>query len=502
MAIAREAASENQRRVTILLVDDIPANLTALEAVLEPLGDTLVKMTSGEEALRYLLHHDIALVLLDVHMPVLDGFETAKLIKGRRRSQHVPILFVTATDREEASIVKGYAHGALDYILKPFQPEVLFHKVRAILRQQQKDELLREEQHARLAHAEFARMEAEQRLGLATEAAGLGVWDWALEAKVLTCDARTKAIFGLPPDAPTTYERILQLIRPADRARVDQAIQRCLDPQVRGEYRIDYACLWPSDGSEHWVEARGMVIFDADGKPMRFVGTVLEITDRKRIEEAREQFIAILGHDLRNPLAAIKVSTEILIRSPLTEGQTKAAHRIGATSGRMGRMIQELLDFARTRLGGTFPITRQPIRFGEVAQAATEELVLAHPDRRIEYREVGDLQGEWDGDRVVQVVSNLVGNAVRHGQDPIRVEVRGQGATVMLSVGNQGPPIPPELLPHVFEPFRSGADADRHGLGLGLFIVRQIVRAHGGEIEAVSSLEEGTVFRATLPRGG
>src|SRR4030088_835618 len=130
---------------TILIVDDREANLLALEAVLEPLNERLVKARSGREALRFLLQEDCALILLDVHMPDLDGFETAALIRERERTRYTPIIFVTAIRREEEEIIKGYANGAVDYVFKPFAPEAMIAKVRIFLEQHRREEALKRE---------------------------------------------------------------------------------------------------------------------------------------------------------------------------------------------------------------------------------------------------------------------------------------------------------------------------------------------------------------------
>ncbi len=230
----------------------------------------------------------------------------------------------------------------------------------------------------------------------------------------------------------------------------------------------------------------------------------MDITERKRRElEAqrtarfREHFVGIVSHDLRNPLTAILTSAQLLQRyGELPERQARVALRISSSADRMARMIDDLLDFARSRLGGGFPIQRRRMDLRQVCEQTVEELEFAWT-RSIPVEAQGDLWGSWDPDRIAQVISNLVGNALQHSQGDVRVTLRGDGDSVVLDTWNGGPPIPAEVVPHLFEPGRR--DARSSGLGLGLFIVQQIVLAHGGHME-VSSGAGGTVFRVALPR--
>ena len=239
------------------------------------------------------------------------------------------------------------------------------------------------------------------------------------------------------------------------------------------------------------------------------IAILADITDRKQREREteettrfREHFVGVVGHDLKNPLTAIVTSAQILLRyGRLDEPQARVVNRIASSAGRMARMIADLLDFARARLGGDFPLHRVRTDLCELTGRTVEELIFAHPARTVRIDAQGDLWGSWDAGRMEQVVSNLVFNALQHGPEDgeVTIAVRGEPSVVILSVHNGGPPIARDLLPHVFEPGRRG-DAQAGGLGLGLFIVRQIVLAHGGSIEVRSSAAKGTTFTAVLPR--
>lgn len=228
----------------------------------------------------------------------------------------------------------------------------------------------------------------------------------------------------------------------------------------------------------------------------------------EKLEEYRDQFLAVLGHDLRNPLSAIEMSAQFLSRSEgLDQRHAKAAWRIVSAAARMKGMVSDLLDLTRTHLGQGIPISKRPANLGAICRRALDELQAFHPDRELTLDCQGELNGEWDDDRLAQVVSNLVGNALQHGDArPVTVRAVSQGQSVLLTVHNFGPTIPVTSFKTIFDPMvRSSTGQDYAGqsrsLGLGLFIVRQIVSAHGGSVAVASTEEAGTTFTVSLPRG-
>ena len=238
-----------------------------------------------------------------------------------------------------------------------------------------------------------------------------------------------------------------------------------------------------------------------------------DITERKRIEdelrqtaEFRERFLGIVSHDLRSPLGAILLSSNALMRSEdIIPKHLTAVRRIALSAERMERMISDLLDFTRGRLGGGIPIIPRLANLRALCQQVREELEIGHPQRALRLNiHAGQFQGEWDADRLTQLLGNLGKNALDYSpaDTPVDFVLRDEGEQVRVEVHNEGPAISPDLLPHLFEPFRRATDKGHptSGLGLGLFIAQQIVRAHGGQLEARSSQEEGTTFTVWLPR--
>jgi signal transduction histidine kinase len=220
------------------------------------------------------------------------------------------------------------------------------------------------------------------------------------------------------------------------------------------------------------------------------------------IEETRDQFLGVLGHDLRNPLAGIMMWAASIKRSATQGAHTNAATRIINSAGRMERMVNDLLDLTRTRLGAGIPIIPQPTELAPLLQEVLDELA-AGQQHNITVDTQGDLRGVWDRDRLAQVISNLIGNAVQHGspETPVHVRASGTAKEVTIEVHNWGPAISPAALPTVFEPMvRHAPRGQSTSLGLGLYIARELVASHGGTIRVTSTADEGTTFRVCQPR--
>ena len=360
-------------RVKFLLVDDLAENLLALSALLQRDDVELLQARSGFEALELLLVHDVALALIDVQMPMMDGFELAELIRGSERTRNIPLIFVTAGTRDEHRMFKGYESGAVDFLYKPIEPHILRNKA--------------------------------------------------------------EVFFQL-------YRQKQQL--------------------------------------------------------------ALELRERTETLRTNEMFVAILGHDLRNPLGAVMMAATLLQRTYNEELAQKASQQIINSGKRMAKLIENMLDLARARLGGGIALSRERISLADVTAKVAQEYRATYPGCIIDSSCSGDDVGRWDPERLAQVAANLLGNALQHGVpgEPVALRIDGTAEhEVQLEVSNRGE-IPADLLPSIFDPFRGGerTDGSRHGLGLGLYIAQQIVSAHGGRIEVMSSQDMQTVVSVHLPR--
>ncbi len=223
--------------------------------------------------------------------------------------------------------------------------------------------------------------------------------------------------------------------------------------------------------------------------------------------KARTLFLGTLIHDLKNPLNAISQAAQTLPAvGGLNDKQKHLACQIGKSSARINELVTALIDATRFRLGKGMPLNCALIGLGDIARDAIEELRSAYPHKEIRLSIEGDTSGYWDPVRCAEVVSNLTANAIQHGDEaPVEVRVTGSGEEVMIAVHNKGEPIPPEALVHIFDPLKSPppkAKADKMSLGLGLFIARAVMMAHGGALSVTSTAEAGTTFCASFPRSG
>jgi signal transduction histidine kinase len=226
------------------------------------------------------------------------------------------------------------------------------------------------------------------------------------------------------------------------------------------------------------------------------------------VKQAQDLFLGILGHDLRNPLGAIIISAQFLMLDATLDSRYIKTGSIIYNSGKqMSRLIDDLLDFTRTRLGQSMPILPTQIDLADVVRQAVMEACAFHPDRTISFDAIGELSGQWDSVRIRQVFSNLIGNAIKHGSasEPINVVLSSQTQDVIATVHNSGTPVAENDIPYIFDPLYrfsmsfAGALKDS-GLGLGLYITREIIQAHAGTVTIASSIEAGTTFTVRLPR--
>jgi signal transduction histidine kinase len=359
--------------VHCLVVDDVEENLIALTALLRTENVEIHTASSGPEALDLLLRYDMALALLDVQMPEMDGFQLAEIMRGTERTRHVPIIFVTAGMRDQVRMFRGYESGAVDFLYKPIDP--------------------------------------------------------------------------------------------------------------------------------HMLRGKADIFFQLHRQKQQLARELHERTETLRLNE---MFIAVLGHDLRNPLHAMMLSAHGIHRVSSEDPVKQAATRIVSSGNRMSRMIEDLLDLARGRLAGGIQIVREPVDFATVVSRVVKESQSAKPGRTLEFRQQGHFNGQWDAGRLAQVASNLIANALQYGdpKEPVLVELDGTADdTVEMVVSNAGN-IPKELLPQIFDPFRGRSEPSRRseGLGLGLYIVKELVEAHEGQVDVTSNPGERTRFTVRLPR--
>jgi signal transduction histidine kinase/DNA-binding response OmpR family regulator len=535
--------------VYVLAVDDLPDKLLAMELVLQQPGLKLVQARSGREALRRLLEQDFAVILLDVNMPDIDGFETARLIRQRKRSEDTPIIFVTAFS-DEMHAARGYSLGAVDYILSPVIPEVLRTKVGVFV------DLYRKK--------EDAKRQAEQRVALAREQAARAVAEEATRRSLFLAEASTKLANSL--DFGATAAVLLKLVVPAlaDLAGFTAA------SETGRPWRTDMTWVDPNDGTlrESAPDAtegadnavrtavrevlssgkmevlRGISVpYPADGKPTghtvtdavalpllargrtlgvlmlaqgssgrRFdaadlllaedlAGRAAVALDNARLyrelqdaDRQKNEFLAMLAHELRNPLAPIRNAVQVLQADNSSQRQQQWSREVIARQvQQMVRMVDDLLDVSRITRG---KITLRP-EVLDVASVVADAVETSRPliDSRHHQLSVtlppGPLRVRGDAARLAQVVSNLLNNAAKYTEDGGRIWLTAErsGDEIVVRVRDTGQGVPPEMLTRIFEPFTQvdrSIDRSQGGLGIGLTLARRLIEMHGGRVSCDS----------------
>ena len=392
-------ASAATERVKLLIVDDLPENLVALEALLSDEGLEIHAARSGEAALSLLLEHEFALALLDVQMPEMSGFELAELIRGSSRTAHLPIVFVSAADHEPSFMFRGYENGAVDFLFKPLDVLAVKSKVRVFTELHRKGRELR----LQLREVEAARARQEQLL------------------------AELQATQG--------------------------ELQRAL--------------------------------------------------------RMRDEFMSMVSHELRTPLGVMTLDQSVR-RDRLERGDLGyfSADRLQAMVARdarqlrsMTRLIDDMLDVSRIQ-HGKLSIRPRMTDLGELASHIVEDFSVHFGKVPLTLQAEPGIVGEWDDSRIGQVLVNLLSNALRYGDgQPVTVQVdRQPHGWARLAVTDRGQGITPDDQQRIFEQFERGAAAGSSaGMGLGLFISRHFVQAHGGDIRLHSTPGEGARFEVLLP---
>jgi PAS domain S-box-containing protein len=550
-ATLREAAAEVAHRppgdqVNILLVDDRPENLLTLDAILEPLGERLVRAHSGDEALKCLLTEEFAVILLDVQMPGLNGFETAELIKSRERTRYVPIIFLTAISKDEAYVYRGYSVGAVDYMSKPFEPDVLRSKVAVFVDLYRKQQQLKEQE--RMLHdAAIREVQLEHRARLlAQEARTAQILSTAMDAiVVLDMDRRivmfnraAERMFGREA-GDVVGELVEQLIPDPE---LDRALTMIASAKSSDEATSELHALSGRRADERHVPLEASVSCLDVGGERSFTIIARDVADRLRAEEAlrtqalslaqnaaelralnselqerqeeleramtaRNRFYASMSHELRTPINAIIGYNTLLldgIYGPLNEKQTHGLQRTHKAANHLLELVNDVLDLSKIE-AGKIELTLQPVPF----PATIEDLFVTVRPLADEHDTPLELQVDGgtkaiisDPRRVRQILLNLFSNAIKFGRGkPILVHVALDASDhIEVAVTDHGEGIEPDDLPRIFDEFVQLSNSQQFGgTGLGLPISKRLATLLGGELQVTSERGKGSTFRLKLP---
>jgi signal transduction histidine kinase len=518
--------------INILLVDDQPGKLLGYHAILEELGETLLTAHSAREALEMLLKNDVALILIDVNMPELDGFELAELIREHPRFEKTAMMFVSGVNLSDLDRIRGYTAGAVDYVSVPVVPEILRAKVRVFAdlhRKTRQLEALNRELEHRIAlrtadlEASTARwQESEERLRMALASARAGAWDLRFDTGEMRWSPELFKLLGMPEDSPVPgLAGPVEYVHPEDRSRVAALIESL--PDAAGPFELEFRVMREVGGRSEappqdpdtaeimWIRITGEVARNPQGMPVIARGILQDVTSRKQAElkleeEARrkDEFLATLAHELRNPLAPMVAGVRLL-RTPGLDAESRERNLVilERQVTHLARLVDDLLDVSRISRGA-ITLLREPVDLAELLRASldstsqhsTGHLVEAHLPRRGPFVQA-------DPVRLAQIVTNILDNAAKFTSPGGHIQVRicEKGDRAELRIKDTGKGVPPEDLDRIFNLFTQvDTGGGRAGLGIGLALVRRLVELHGGEVWAESEGENrGTEIVVRLP---
>ena len=507
-------------QVNILLVDDQPSRLLSYEVILKDIGANLVRAYSGEEALRCLMQQEFAVILLDVNMPGIDGFETASLIHQHPRYEKTPIIFVTGVHVTDMDRLRGYKLGAFDYVYIPVVPEILRSKVSMLV-----ELYVQRREVTRLSDAKISQLNAalerrveelEALIELSPVGIAIGEDGELSQVRVNRALRELLKIEHLLPNEPVSYDampgyRVLENGETMKRENLPMEV--C----VRTGVAVDNVELdiELNDGSRIVVMNSVRPLFDGDGNVRGCISVSTDITDRKRMEDAlresdrrKDEFLAILGHELRNPLAPIRNAAQIMRVKGIADPQLAWLRDvIERQVEHLTRLVDDLLDVSRiTR--GKIELKRETLALADVVGRAIESSRPLIDERKhdlVVKLSEEPLRVNGDVTRLSQVLGNLLNNAAKYTPEGGRIEldVSRVGNDARIRVHDTGIGIPDAMLARIFEPFTQVETTREHaqgGLGIGLALVARLVEMHGGRVEAHSEGKgQGSEFTLWLP---
>ncbi len=512
-------------KVNILLVDDQPENLLALEAVLANLGN-LVRANSGQEALRHVLSQDFAVILMDVQMPGMDGFETATLIRNRPRSRHVPIIFLTAFSASDQLMFKGYALGAVDYLFKPIDSSILISKVTVFVDLFKKTEAM-QRQSAQLVAMNEELRQSEERFRSLSACSPVGIFVVDSVGRCTYANPQFQAICGLT-EAQSLASGWFSSVCTEDQ---ESAIAQWHAYVREGSHYSEEMRFYTSaDDAPRWMHVRSSPMLSTQGELLGYVGTIEDITERKQAEATRaemvreqiarqeaeaaslmkDEFLSVLSHELRTPLNSMLGWARLLRSKKMDETSVaRALATIERNAEAQARLIEDILDMSKI-IRGKLEINYCAVNLIHVVEIAIDSVRPQADLKSIQLIASIDptVSKVWgDPMRLQQVLLNLLTNAIKftpnNGTVEVKLAKRPNEEFLQLQVIDTGIGIRPDFLPRVFDRFRQADSSTTRsfgGLGLGLAIVRHLVELTQGTIYAESPGEgKGSTFTIILP---
>jgi len=503
--------------VSILLVDDQPGNLLSLQAVLERPDYDLVLAHDGKEALAQVLRKDFAVILLDVAMPQMDGFEVAATMKQREAYRTIPIIFVTASTQHIEWIFKAYSVGAVDFLQKPLDAQQVRAKVAVFVElfrqrlqiERQAERLREQERKTRELELERLRFQHERRFRNLAEALPDVVWVARSDGQLEYVNRRWRECTGAE-EQRAKGAGWLDFVHPDDA----EALRRLWADSVAVGQPFEFEFrLRTSTGAFCWHRGRALPERENHSGIARWVGTMADVDEHRRAQDdlraavrMRDEFLAVASHELRTPLTSLKLRAESMRRSRdrmTPEKMQNNLDQLIRQVQRLDQLVDRLLDVSRLTTR-RLSLKQEELDLSDIAREITRGLAdeASRAGCALQVRADEPVRGTWDRLRIGQLITNLLTNAFKYGAGkPVELTVSGADDTARITVADRGIGIPPEQVERIFGRFERVAPITNYaGLGLGLYVVAQIVEAHRGRIHVDTRPGEGATFRVELPR--
>lgn len=486
----------------ILIVDDNQSNLFSLKKLLESKDFQVDTADSGERALGKALKKNYALIILDVQMPDMDGFEVAETLAGYSKTKDIPIIFLSAVNTEKKFITKGYASGGKDYVTKPVDPEILLLKVKtfynlqeqnlALKKTQQSLELevkgRRESQVTMKSQIDHFHLMLESLPQIAFTLNQDGVIDF-VNAKWHQYSVSERDFPETHPDDPDIEEEYARCRKKGKSLEIETRIKNI----ESGDFRYHLLRMTP-------VNEEGII--------KKWVGTFTDIDDQKKVEKEKDEFLSIASHELKTPLTSIKAYVQLLERKLKLDSQSAEStymDKVLDQIEKLNNLITDLLDVSKIE-NGKLKINKKPTNLEKVIQNAIETILQTHDESRVKIERHGikpDIMIPLDEVRIEQVLINFLTNAIKYSPQNNQVIITTfvDDEEVKVNVTDFGIGIPDYKQDAVFNKFYRVEESSLQfqGMGIGLFICSEIINQHHGSIGVSSIVNEGSTFYFTLP---
>lgn len=481
----------------ILIVDDRPENILSLSSILKLHSFDVDTASSGEEALKKTLKTDYSLIILDVQMPMMDGFEVAEFLSGNNSTRDIPIIFLSAVNTDKKFITKGYTSGAIDYIIKPIDPDILILKVKTLHTLYEQKRALNLAQQSLKAEVEFRKKAQQQLQEKAHELNSI-----LASIPQVAFTATAEGVVDFVNDHWYAYSIVISNFPQThpDDFNFNTGWQQLLKEEKMVNKELRIARIGSNDYKYHLLR---IVPVKENGKLVKWVGTFTDIDEQKQAIKSKDEFLGMVSHELKTPLTTISGYVQLL-DAVLEDNENKEfANKALVQVGKLDRLVNDLLDMSSLE-NGKLNFELKPLQFETLLNSTIEMLRLINPGCNIIQNGTVSATVNANAFRIEQVMINFVSNAIKYSPKDKPVEILTKitaDKRIYFAVKDQGIGISSERQANVFNKFYRVPESSGYaqGLGIGLYICSQILDIHGADYGVESEQGKGSLFYFTLP---